>query len=321
MARPVLAALDVEATVELDGMVYWVGGWNQTCPLWAPNTYNPEREALFATCTYFNASQPSNASLRPNTTAFQYVSHSALGPITAPFNYTRARHASTSAPWPPLGIHLAIKFEAPASAPPAIKAVEVTVHYELLQGIPAMTKWVEISAPPCQHGQHGRDNAQEGHAGGHPGDIEVGNVVVETLRVNDDYAWTSYGVADGWRIVGSQASRSPPLLFAEVDTPTVRIAPGARGWRGRTMPTPIWSAATRVRALHPRPAIRRPTPRRCAPAQGSRARNVGSRCAPAPPCLCLQALTSPCVPRRAPTSTLVWRTTRTTRSRHSVYVF
>ena len=116
LGRPVLAALDVEAKVELDGTTYWVGGWNQTCPLWEPNVYNPEPEALFSTCTYFNASQPSNLQPLPNATAFQYVSHS-NGPIRALFNYTAARHSSKSAPWPPLGIHLAIKFRAPGAAP------------------------------------------------------------------------------------------------------------------------------------------------------------------------------------------------------------
>lgn len=197
MPRSALAALDVEAKVQLDGALYSVGGFNQTCALWQPTNPGPRPtpEQLFSTCTYLNRTQPSNADPMPNATAFQYVSHSS-GPIQAPFNYTHARHSDSSVPWPPKGLHLAVKFAAPANSPAAIRSVTVTVHYEILQGIPAMTKWVEVSRPFNLLG-----------------DISIGGAVVETLRVNDNYAGTSYALADGWR-----GSTGQPLLYAEVDT-------------------------------------------------------------------------------------------------------
>ena len=51
-----------------------------------------------------------------------------------------------------------------------------------------------------------------------PGAVEVGNVVVETLRVNDDFAGVSYPIADAW-VLGSQA-----LLHVEPDIAYVRRA-------------------------------------------------------------------------------------------------
>eukprot|EP01050_Picozoa_sp_SAG11_P057542 SAG11_NODE_36289_length_262_cov_0.938650_1_plen_55_part_01 len=33
------------------------------------------------------------------------------------------------------------------TAPAKIKGVTITVHYELYQGVPAMSKWVTIAAP------------------------------------------------------------------------------------------------------------------------------------------------------------------------------
>ena len=53
-----LAALDVEAAVELDGRRWNVGGYNNSCPTWnhCPAQLCP---GLYGTCAYLNRSQPS----------------------------------------------------------------------------------------------------------------------------------------------------------------------------------------------------------------------------------------------------------------------
>jgi hypothetical protein len=162
--KSALAALDVEASVELDGRRWDVGGWNQTCQRWLRSNPHTTHESVFSTCAYLNRSQPSYAAPAANVSAFQYVAHS-TGPTVAPFEYKAARHASDT-PWPPVGIHLAVNFSAPSNAPLRVKGVTVTVHYELYQGIPALSKWVTVSAQASSPAAR----------------ATVGNVIVEQLR-------------------------------------------------------------------------------------------------------------------------------------------
>lgn len=194
--KSLLAALDVEAAVELDGNRYDVGGFNNSCPRWVRTEPHVTHEEIFSTCAFLNRSQHSYTNPALNASAFRYVSHS-TGSTVAPFPYERARHAADT-PWPPAGIHLAVKFSAPMSAPPRIRGINVTVHYELYQGIPAMAKWLTVMG------------ALDG-AG-----VVVGNVWVESLRVNDDAAGGAYPIADGW--VTGIAGKQPPLLLARTDT-------------------------------------------------------------------------------------------------------
>ena len=217
--RSVLAALEVEASVELvvGGVSQrWdVGGLNQSCGRWVRSQPHVTHEEIFSTCAYLNRSQPAYSQPRANASAFGYVSHS-VGPAQAPFAYTAARH-SADTPWPPLGVHLAVVFGAPTAAPPALQSVTITVHYELFQGVPAHHKWITVSAPSS-------DAAAA--------EVVVANVFVEQLRVNDDFAGSSYPIADGW-VTGATASAEsayeatthsvltatqPPLLLLRTDT-------------------------------------------------------------------------------------------------------
>jgi hypothetical protein len=193
--KSVLAALDVEAAVELNGLRHDVGGFNNSCPRWVRTEPHTTHEEKFSTCAFLNRSQPSYAKPALNTSAFRYVGHS-TGPTVAPFPYERARHAADT-PWPPLGIHLAVTFTAPPGASPSVRGINVTVHYELYQGIPAMTKWLTIAA------------ASTDTAAASP---VVGNVWVESLRVNDDAAGGAYPIADGW-VTGVGGMQPPPLLI------------------------------------------------------------------------------------------------------------
>ena len=46
--------------------------------------------------------------------------------------------------WPPKGVHLAVRFAAPKTAPLAMQDVAVVLHYELYDGIPLMAKWITV---------------------------------------------------------------------------------------------------------------------------------------------------------------------------------
>ena len=48
-------------------------------------------------------------------------------------------------PWPPLGLRLNVNMTAPPDCAAAHKEVVVTLHYEMYQGIPAMSKWLTIT--------------------------------------------------------------------------------------------------------------------------------------------------------------------------------
>ena len=194
--KSVLAALDVEAAVELDGDRYDVGGFNNSCPRWVRTEPHVTHEEIFSTCAYLNRSQPSYTKPTANASAFRYVSHT-TGSTVAPFPYERARHAADT-PWPPAGIHLAVTFTAPPNAAPSIRGINVTVHYELYESIPAMTKWLTVTGA--------LDAAS----------VVVGNVWVESLRVNDDAAGWPYPIADGW--VTGVGGRQPPSLLMRTDT-------------------------------------------------------------------------------------------------------
>ena len=158
-----LRAISAEATVTLDGRTYAVGGGvpllddgsGNACPL--PSGIGPPNNCPTA---YFNRSTPYAA----NASAFQYQSHWTSAP-TAPFAWKPARHAPDM-PWPPLGLRLSVNLTAPTDADPAHKDVVVTMHYEMYQGIPAMSKWMTVAlaqgggTPAAAAGQPSRVQSQ-----------------------------------------------------------------------------------------------------------------------------------------------------------------
>ena len=87
---------------------------------------------------YFNRSTPMGA----NATAFRYAGHRTTAP-TAPFPWTPNRHAPPL-PWPPHGLQLIVNFTNPAAAHVPHRAVVLSVHYELYDGAPVMTKWLSL---------------------------------------------------------------------------------------------------------------------------------------------------------------------------------
>jgi hypothetical protein len=154
-----LRGISEEATVTLDGRTYNVGGAfpllddGSACPL--PHGVGPTNNCPTA---YMNRSTPYG----PNASAFTYMAHWTSKP-TAPFPWRRARHAPDM-PWPPLGLRLSVNMSAPADCAPAHKDVVVTMHYEMYQGIPAMSKWLTVT-----HTGTGVDNGDaNGSLGNNP---------------------------------------------------------------------------------------------------------------------------------------------------------
>lgn len=73
--------------------------------------------------------------------SWQYKSFS-VEPISPRLQWTKTRHHSPMANWPPKGIHLKLTFTPSKSS--ALKDLETIVHYELYDGIPALSKWVSL---------------------------------------------------------------------------------------------------------------------------------------------------------------------------------
>lgn len=163
----VLAALDAEAFVELDGVTSAIGGFADPCPEYVRGTAQTDA-AREGTCAYLNRSQPSYTAPLPSASAWVYAGHQ-TGPIVPAVKYTPRRHAAAVS-WPPAGLHLSVDFRPPHDASTALRGITVTVHYELLQGVPFLSKWVEVTAAA--------NNTVSAN-------VVVGNVTVELLRVND----------------------------------------------------------------------------------------------------------------------------------------
>lgn len=145
-----LRCVKPEAIIALDGFEYNIGGVK-------PNTQ----------CAYFNRTDfERNKAL--DTMAFHFSNYEVSTP-KAPFAYTPKRSAPTDIQWPPKGIHLRVYFKAPYFAPLAHKYVTVVVNYEMYDGIPLLSKWLDVIDVS------GR------------GDIEMSFRSVEVLAVNNPW--------------------------------------------------------------------------------------------------------------------------------------
>jgi hypothetical protein len=76
------------------------------------------------------------------------------GKPKARFPWKRIRHSAPSVKWPPEGVYLRMDYEMPESADSEneerddnkklLKEITVSIHYELYQGIPVMSKWTTV---------------------------------------------------------------------------------------------------------------------------------------------------------------------------------
>ena len=114
----VIRGVKPEAIVEIDGKRYSVGG------LLGQPDYG-----------FLNPSWLEQMTADPE--GFQFAGFE-VGSTRARFPWKRRRHAS-DAPWPPKGTALTLHFLQPNV--PEASAIAVSVHYELYDGIPLLSKW------------------------------------------------------------------------------------------------------------------------------------------------------------------------------------
>jgi hypothetical protein len=119
-----LRAVRPEARLTLDGEVFDVGGLSGQ-----PNHAWLDEQWLDA--------------MTADPRAFQFVGYEVGAPVER-FPWGRTRHAAPDAAWPPAGVTLRLDFERGADAPSSLDGVRVSVHYELYDGIPALSKWLTV---------------------------------------------------------------------------------------------------------------------------------------------------------------------------------
>ena len=121
----ILRCVKPEAVITLDGITYNTGGVK-------PNTQ----------CAYFNRTAFWQ-NMTVDAQAFHFVSYE-VGTPTAPFPYTPRRFAPADIQWPPKGVLLSVYFKAPTTAPTSHQNVTVVVNYEMYDGIPLLSKWLDV---------------------------------------------------------------------------------------------------------------------------------------------------------------------------------
>ena len=97
--------------------------------------------------------QPNYAYLKPDwldklkadPKAFQFVGFE-VGKPAERMAWKRVRHHAPGAKWPPPGAYLRMDYAMPGAAKPK-GAVRVSVHYELYDGVPVMSKWITVHNP------------------------------------------------------------------------------------------------------------------------------------------------------------------------------
>ena len=114
-----LRGIKPEAVLTIDGQEYEVGG-------------------LKGQPDYAYLDDEWIADLTSDENAFQFREYQ-IGKPEAPYPWEH-RRTTTSLPFPPEGVTLTVAF----SPPPSLGSLQVSVHYELYQGIPVMCKWVTI---------------------------------------------------------------------------------------------------------------------------------------------------------------------------------
>ncbi|NQU23311.1 MAG: alpha-galactosidase [Candidatus Nealsonbacteria bacterium] len=77
--------------------------------------------------------------------AFRFVGFTVAKPVER-FAWKQVRRHAPNATWPPDGVYLRMDYEAPASAQPGPK-LRVSVHYELYDGVPVISKWITVHNP------------------------------------------------------------------------------------------------------------------------------------------------------------------------------
>ncbi|RJP21403.1 MAG: alpha-galactosidase [Candidatus Omnitrophota bacterium] len=112
--------------------------------------------------------------------AFSF-SHLEKSEPLARYPWQPKRHA-INAPWPPLGVSLSAHFKPPINALEKYDGLDVAIHYELYDGIPALAKWITVT----NHTAHA---------------VTIDSASTEILAVNEEqkhlfHAESNYAFAD-----------------------------------------------------------------------------------------------------------------------------
>ncbi len=119
-----LRAVQPEAVLTIDGEEWSVGGL-----VGQPNH-------AFLREGWLDGLEPAPRSLKlTNMTARE---------ISERLAWARPRHHAPGAVWPPKGMHVELSFQGPAAEGEAAPPIEVLVHYELHDGLPLLSKWIEV---------------------------------------------------------------------------------------------------------------------------------------------------------------------------------
>ena len=176
----VIRALGPETVIELDGVVFNVGG-----------VVSSNFRA------YMNRSEQN---FQNDENAFQLVSHKTRAP-EVDFPYAPQRGAPKDISWPPKGLGVDFLFKAPPNASPEHQLVEVMVSYEIYDGMPLMSKWVTV------YKRGGDENV-----------VKVRFLDVETLYVNQQWSPVTFDSRSaltnfGWLFVETDRAHGTEVVW------------------------------------------------------------------------------------------------------------
>lgn len=200
--KSIIRSIISEANITLDGYKYSVGG-----------IYD-----IGNNHAYLNRSSINNVF---NPDSFVYTGYSQSVP-QAPFHWEPGlRFSPKDVVWPPQGIHLQVNFVAPPNVKlPAHKAVNISLHYEMYEGVPIMAKWVTVSFKNTTNI--------------HP--IRISAVSPEILATQKPYVPWNYatmphpwergsGITGSWLYVETDQAHGTTVQW--IDDPQIGASPGA----------------------------------------------------------------------------------------------
>ena len=179
----ILRALSPEAIIALDGVTYEIGHVNTSIPRAYLN-----RTALKEDFNRFEK-------------GFHFDGYSVDMP-QAPYPYTPMRGAPKDIAWPPKGLRLNVCFKLDFSLHVQHTYVRPCIHYEMYDGIPAMSKWITLAIDPL---------SLDG--------VKVQVLSLERLAVNQQWSQVSHW--DGpyntykWLYVGTNQPHGSAVIWTQ----------------------------------------------------------------------------------------------------------
>ncbi len=227
----ILRGVKPEGKIKIDGISYEIGGL-QGQPNYA--FLKPEWVEL----------------LKNKPSAMQFDGYE-IGEIQAPFQWKQVRHHAKGATWPPKGTYLRMDYRIPDHQ--EVNNLEVSVHYELYDGIPVMAKWISVTNNSQKSITINNFTSEIIAAVEYGSAVETRqfNVDKPNIHVETDYAFSSFNVEDAnhhavrWNPdpdYGTQVNylkKTPCLLEVGPEVgPEKSIAPGGSFQSFRTFVMP-----------------------------------------------------------------------------------